>query len=138
MSAPADQQVDEQRIAEEIERFKRSSPSSLFYIARSRPNADAPTAPSPSRVLEHIEYIRSLQDTGVLFCAGMTIDESGTPLSDSIMIVRAKDADEATRIVGSDPLHRDDIRHFTIERLRVNFGSVNFRVTFPGTAVSFE
>lgn len=68
-----------------------------------------------------------LERRGVLFGAGPIFDKGSDAPAAGMIVVRANSFEDAEAIAMEDPLHRDGLRTFTVQRWQVNEGS--YRVT---------
>jgi len=79
---------------------------------------------------KHIAYQLEIERKGILFAAGPFVDAKGKPQGPGMIVVRAKNLAEATRIAEADPFHRQGYRRFRIQAWQVNEGGFNLRVKF--------
>ncbi len=78
---------------------------------------------------QHLEYQKEMELAGKLVLAGPLSDLSGEEMSGCGMIIyRAKSMDEARDLALNDPMHKSEIRTFTLRRWLVNEGSITISV----------
>ncbi|MGH7095352.1 MAG: YciI family protein [Stellaceae bacterium] len=99
-----------------------------------------PAAPR-ERIIEllpqHLEHQVRLEKSGVMFAAGPMVDEDGNPAG-GMIVVRAASFAEAREIADSDPLHRAQLRSYTIQRWTVNEGCYTVRVNYSDQTVTID
>jgi uncharacterized protein YciI len=79
---------------------------------------------------DHLAYVNGLEKKGVLFAAGPLVDETDTPIGRGMIVVRAKDAEEASEIAFQDPFHKNNVRQFSVQAWRVNEGRLNVSINY--------
>jgi uncharacterized protein YciI len=79
---------------------------------------------------EHLEYMISLEKSGVLFASGPFTEIDGTQRGQGLTILRVKSADEARRIAERDPFVVAGLRTFQIREWTVMEGSLAVTVNF--------
>ena len=84
---------------------------------------------------EHLAYQVELERRGVMFAAGPRYDKEGASLG-GLIIYRAASFEEAEAIALADPMHKSGLRQFTIERWRVNEGTLTVKVNFSDQTMS--
>lgn len=83
---------------------------------------------------EHLDYQKQLESEGKLFLAGPTSDLSGDLMQGTgLIIYRANSLEDAKSLAASDPMHRENVRSFTVRKWLVNEGSPRF-----GTSLSSQ
>lgn len=79
---------------------------------------------------KHIAYQLKIEKEGKLFAAGPFVDGKGKPQGPGMIVVRAKNMAEATRIAEADPFHKQGYRKYRIQAWEVNEGGFNVHVKF--------
>ena len=79
---------------------------------------------------DHLAYVNGLEKKGVLFAAGPLVDESNVPIGRGMIVVRAGNKEEAAEIASDDPLHKNNVRKFTVQAWRVNEGRLNVSINY--------
>ncbi len=79
---------------------------------------------------EHLEHQVRIEKEGILFAAGPLFDEGGDRPAAGMIVVRAKDFDEARAIADRDPMHARGLRSSTIQRWVVNEGRYTVTVDY--------
>ncbi|MEX2454822.1 MAG: YciI family protein [Rhodospirillaceae bacterium] len=87
---------------------------------------------------KHIAYQLEIERKGILFAAGPFVDARGKPQGPGMIVVRAKNLAEATRIAEADPFHKQGYRRFRIQAWQVNEGGFNLRVRFSDRTFALD
>lgn len=90
-----------------------------------------------SALVEHLEYMISLERQGILFGSGPYFDEQRL-LGDGMTIIRADSVEEAREIADQDPMHRLGIRTYTIKGWQLNEGCQTIRITYSDSAYHLD
>ena len=99
-----------------------------LYVVFTEP---APRAGDRRKVFpQHIAYQLELERKGIMFAAGPIVDEKGKPQGPGMIVIRAKNMREATRIADNDPFHKRGYRTYTIRAWMINEGGFGLRVKF--------
>lgn len=78
----------------------------------------------------HLEYQIEMERSGVLFGAGPLFEEGSDVPYGGMIIVRAKNEDEAHALADADPFHVAGLRQYTINRWLLNEGSMTLTVRY--------
>lgn len=84
---------------------------------------------------DHIAHQIELERQGILFAAGPLYGEGEELPSKGMVVIRAKDFDDAKRIADSDPFHQQGIRSYSVRKWIVNEGSQDVTVRFSDQSV---
>lgn len=79
---------------------------------------------------DHLAHQVRIEKEGILFAAGPLFDEGTDRPSAGMIIVRARDFDEARAIADRDPMHACGLRSYTVQRWRVNEGRYTVTVDY--------
>ncbi len=80
---------------------------------------------------KHIRYQLELEAKGIMFAAGPVLAEDAKkPDGNGMIVIRAKDEDEARAISDADPMHASGARKYRLRQWIVNEGSFTVRVPF--------
>ena len=72
-----------------------------------------------------------MEKEGVYIAAGPHWeDDEDTWKGDGMIVLRAKNIDEARSVAENDPMHKSGARKFRVRPWLINEGSVNVRVSF--------
>jgi uncharacterized protein YciI len=87
---------------------------------------------------KHIEYQLKIEKAGILFAAGPFVDGKGKPQGPGMIVVRAKNMAEATKIADADPFHKQGYRKYLIQAWQVNEGGFNVHVKFSDGSFTLD
>lgn len=78
---------------------------------------------------EHLEFQVSIEKEGILYAAGpMWTDDEESWEGEGMVIVRAKNREDAIAIAERDPMHKSGARSFKVRPWMINEGSVTLRL----------
>ncbi len=105
-----------------------------MYVAQSTP-VDGPEAVK-ANLEDHLTYIRQLETSGRIMCAGPLSDDTGDHMQGVGMIVyRAQSLAEARALAEADPMHASGARAYTLRRWMINEGSISVTVGLSSNTV---
>ena len=78
----------------------------------------------------HIDRQVELEKAGIMFGAGPVFNEGSEVPDAGMIIVRADSFDHAREIADGDPMHKNGVRSYTIQRWRMNEGSFNVTISY--------
>jgi uncharacterized protein len=82
------------------------------------------------RLSDHLAHQVDLERRGIMFAAG-PLYPRGSPIPEAGMFVlRANSFEEAEAITKTDPLHEAGLRTYTIQKWRLNEGSITVTVNY--------
>lgn len=88
---------------------------------------------------DHLAYLAELEKSGQLFMAGPLMNEDPTTWSgDGLLVLNAKDIEEAKGIAEKDPMHKSGARTFTLRPWLVNDGAMTFTVRLSDQKVQVK
>lgn len=79
---------------------------------------------------EHLAHQVDLERKGIMFAAGPLYSRGSNIPEAGMFVLRAGSFEEAEAICKEDPLHVAGLRQYTIQKWRVNEGSMTFTVNF--------
>jgi uncharacterized protein len=120
-----------------IEKSQKTSLAKLFYLITSGAIASLDLL---NRYLPaHLEYLHSLETTGVLLGAGPLFSEDGQYFAgNGMIIIRAASLEAAHKIAADDPLHENKVRQYQIQPWLLNEGSLSITVSFSNSSVKIN
>jgi uncharacterized protein YciI len=80
------------------------------------------------RLGDHLAHQVDLEKRGIMFAAGPLYSKGSTVPEAGMFVLRANSFVEAEAIAMSDPLHAAGLRTFTIQKWRINEGSITVTV----------
>ena len=111
---------------ERIRELTKSMLRKKLYVILSKGNA------TPEQIgghlPQHLEYMISLEKSGVLFASGPLADAEGKMRGDGLTIIRAANVAEARKIAEQDPFVINRLRSFELREWTVMEGSLSIKV----------
>lgn len=98
-----------------------------MYLVITRPVRSAEIA---KRLADHLAHQVDLERRGVLFAAGPLYSRGSTIPEAGMFVLRANSFEEAEAIAKADPLHVAGLRSFTLQKWRVNEGSITLKINY--------
>ncbi|MCC6777438.1 MAG: hypothetical protein IT537_12530 [Hyphomicrobiales bacterium] len=87
------------------------------------------------RLQDHLDHQVELERKGIMFAAGPLYSRGSQVPEAGMFVLRAGSFEEAEAICKTDPLHAAGLRTYTIQKWRVNEGSLSLRVNFSDQTV---
>jgi uncharacterized protein YciI len=104
-----------------------------FYALLSQPS------PTPEKLKPllpaHLEYMISLEKSGVLFASGPLSDGKGPPTGAGLTILRVTGIDEARALAEADPFVLNGLRTFELKEWTIMEGTLGLRVNLSDQSV---
>jgi uncharacterized protein YciI len=100
-----------------------------LFVCRSGPAEDSSVEQELALLADHLRYLISLEQRGVLFASGPIL-EAGQPGRLGVTILRADDAEHARALLAEDPFHQAGLRTSTVEEWSLNQGRITLHVDF--------
>ena len=82
------------------------------------------------RLSDHLAHQVDLERRGIMFAAGPLYPRGSTIPEAGMFVLRANSFEEAEAIAKTDPLHEAGLRTYTIQKWRLNEGSITLTVNF--------
>ncbi|HEY4774081.1 MAG TPA: YciI family protein [Xanthobacteraceae bacterium] len=98
-----------------------------MYLVITRP---VRSAEIDKRLAEHLAHQVELERRGILFAAGPLYPRGASVPEAGMFVLRANSFEEAEAIAHSDPLHVAGLRTFTVQKWRVNEGSITVTINY--------
>ena len=98
-----------------------------MYLVVTRPVRSPEIA---KRLADHLAHQVELEKRGIMFAAGPLYPRGSDTPEAGMFVLRASSFEEAERIANEDPLHKAGLRSFTLQKWRVNEGSVTITVNY--------
>ncbi|MGI8415482.1 MAG: YciI family protein [Nakamurella sp.] len=96
-----------------------------YWLVLWAPVAGTTSADIAGLLGEHIDWLLSLECTGEVLLSGPLLEGPGTGPGSGATVLRAADAEAAAALAAQDPFVRAGLRTYTVQRWRVNEGSVS-------------
>jgi uncharacterized protein YciI len=97
-----------------------------MYLVVTRPVRSPEIA---KRLGDHLAHQVDLEKRGIMFAAGPLYSKGSTVPEAGMFVLRANSFEEAEAIAKSDPFHAAGLRTFTIQKWRINEGSITITVS---------
>ena len=104
-----------------------------MYLVITRPVRSPEIA---KRLPDHLAHQVELERRGILFAAGPLYPRDSNIPEAGMFVLRAGSFDEAEAIANTDPLHAAGLRTFTLQKWRVNEGSITLTVNYSDQTVT--
>ncbi len=90
------------------------------------------------RLADHIAHQIEMERRGIMFAAGPLYSRGSDIPEAGMFVLRANSFEEAERLANEDPLHKAGLRTFTLQKWRVNEGSLKITVNFSDQSMQIE
>lgn len=78
----------------------------------------------------HLAHQIDLERRGIMFAAGPLYPRGSELPEAGMIVIRAASFEEAQRIADEDPLHKAGLRTYTLQKWRVNEGTITVTVNY--------
>ena len=82
------------------------------------------------RLADHLAHQVELERRGIMFAAGPLYSRDSNVPEAGMFVLRASSFEEAEAIAKGDPLHAAGLRTFTLQKWRVNEGSITVKINY--------
>ncbi len=82
------------------------------------------------RLADHLAHQVELERRGIMFAAGPLYSRNSNVPEAGMFVLRASSFEEAEAIAKGDPLHAAGLRTFTLQKWRVNEGSITVKINY--------
>lgn len=82
------------------------------------------------RLADHLAHQVDLERRGIMFAAGPLYPRGSTIPEAGMFVLRAGSFEEADEIAKTDPLHLAGLRTYTIQKWRLNEGSITVTINY--------
>ena len=90
------------------------------------------------RLSDHLAHQVELERKGIMFAAGPLYSKGSQTPEAGMFVLRANSFEEAEAICRTDPLHAAGLRTYTIQKWRVNEGSITLKVNYSDQTVEIS
>ena len=98
-----------------------------MYLVITRPVRSPEIA---KRLHEHLAHQVELERKGILFAAGPLYPRDSNLPEAGMFVLRANSFEEADAIAKTDPFHVAGLRTYTIQKWRLNEGSITVKINY--------
>jgi hypothetical protein len=106
-----------------------------MYLVVARP---VRSSEIEKRLADHIAHQIDMEKRGIMFAAGPLYSRGSDIPEAGMFILRANSFEEAEALANEDPLHKAGLRTFTLQKWRINEGSLKITVNFSDQSMKFE
>jgi uncharacterized protein len=82
------------------------------------------------RLADHLAHQVELERRGIMFAAGPLYSRDSNLPEAGMFVLRAGSFEEAEAIAKGDPLHAAGLRTFTLQKWRLNEGSITVKINY--------
>lgn len=90
------------------------------------------------RLADHIAHQIDMEKRGIMFAAGPLYSRGSNIPEAGMFVLRASSFEEAEGLAKEDPLHKAGLRTFTLQKWRVNEGSITITVNYSDSSAKIE
>jgi uncharacterized protein len=90
------------------------------------------------RLAEHLAHQVEMERRGIMFAAGPLYSRDSEVPEAGMFVLRANSFEEAEALAKEDPLHKAGLRTFTLQKWRVNEGSLTITVNFSDSSMTIK
>jgi uncharacterized protein YciI len=90
------------------------------------------------RLADHIAHQIDMEKRGIMFAAGPLYSRGSNIPEAGMFVLRANSFEEAEALAKEDPLHKAGLRTFTLQKWRVNEGSITITVNYSDSSARIE
>jgi uncharacterized protein YciI len=90
------------------------------------------------RLADHIAHQIDMEKHGIMFAAGPLYSRGSNIPEAGMFVLRANSFEEAEALAKEDPLHKAGLRTFTLQKWRVNEGSITITVNYSDSSARIE
>ena len=106
-----------------------------MYLVVTRPVRSAGI--TDAMLTAHLEHQIALERAGIMFAAGPLYARGATTPEAGMFVLRAGSFEEAQALADEDLLHKAGLRTYTLQKWRVNEGSISITVNFSDQTMKF-
>lgn len=90
------------------------------------------------RLADHLAHQVDMEKRGIMFAAGPLYARGSDVPEAGMFVLRANSFEEAEALAMEDPLHKAGLRTFTLQKWRVNEGSLTITVNFSDSSMTLK
>ena len=106
-----------------------------FYLVVTRP---VRSPEIEKRLADHLAHQVAMEKRGIMFAAGPLYARGSDIPEAGMFVLRANSFEEAEALAKEDPLHKAGLRTFTLQKWRVNEGSLTITVNFSDSSMTIK
>ena len=90
------------------------------------------------KLADHLAHQVEMEKRGIMFAAGPLYSRGSDVPEAGMFLLRANSFEEAEALANNDPLHKAGLRAFTLQKWRMNEGSVTITVNFSDSTMTIK
>lgn len=90
------------------------------------------------KLADHLAHQVEMEKRGIMFAAGPLYSRGSDVPEAGMFLLRANSFEEAEALANKDPLHKAGLRVFTLQKWRMNEGSVTITVNFSDSTMTIK
>ncbi|HEU5018487.1 MAG TPA: YciI family protein [Pseudolabrys sp.] len=90
------------------------------------------------RLADHLAHQVDLEKRGIMFAAGPLYPRGSDRPEAGMFVLRANSFEEAEAIANEDPLHKAGLRSFTLQKWRLNEGTITITINYSDSTMKIE
>ena len=90
------------------------------------------------RLTDHLAHQVDLERKGIMFAAGPLYSRESNIPEAGMFVLRAESFEEADAIAKTDPLHVAGLRTYTLQKWRLNEGSITVKINYSDQTVQIS
>lgn len=90
------------------------------------------------RLADHLAHQVAMEKRGIMFAAGPLYARGSDVPEAGMFVLRANSFEEAEALAMEDPLHKAGLRTFTLQKWRVNEGSLTVTINFSDSSMTLK
>lgn len=106
-----------------------------FYLVVTRP---VRSPEIEKKLADHLAHQVEMEKRGIMFAAGPLYSRGSNIPEAGMFVLRANSFEEAEALAKEDPLHKAGLRTFTLQKWRVNEGSITITVNYSDSSAKIE
>jgi uncharacterized protein YciI len=90
------------------------------------------------KLADHLAHQVEMEKRGIMFAAGPLYPRGSDVPEAGMFLLRANSFEEAEALANEDPLHKAGLRVFTLQKWRMNEGSLTITVNFSDSTMTIK
>lgn len=90
------------------------------------------------KLADHLAHQVEMEKRGIMFAAGPLYSRGSDVPEAGMFLLRANSFEEAEALANEDPLHKAGLRVFTLQKWRMNEGSLTITVNFSDSTMTIK
>ena len=90
------------------------------------------------KLADHLAHQVEMEKRGIMFAAGPLYPRGSDVPEAGMFVLRANSFEEAEALANEDPLHKAGLRVFTLQKWRMNEGSLTITVNFSDSTMTIK